>query len=156
MLNGFARSRQGGEEAPLGQLGHPGAISRRTFVRAAAGATAAAGLGLARPAIAERRAVTLTGLARDYTLRLDSPWRSAGAELERRHPERDITLELEGSPYNDQRRKALLSTQAGQEADIIQMDSIWLGEFAEGGMVSSSWTRTARGSAAVTWTCRAA
>jgi hypothetical protein len=63
MLNGFGRSRQGGEEAPMDQLGHPEAIGRRTFVRAAAGATA--GLGLAGPAIAQRRAVTLKVLARD-------------------------------------------------------------------------------------------
>ena len=118
----------------------PEAISRRSFVGLAAGATAA-GLGVATPAVAQRRAVTLKVLARDYTLRLDSPWRSAGVELKRRHPELDITLELEGSPYNDQRRKALLSTQGGQGADIIQMDNIWLGEFAEGGIVQDVTAR---------------
>jgi ABC-type glycerol-3-phosphate transport system substrate-binding protein len=79
-----------------------------------------------RPARSQKKAVTLKVLARDYTLRLDSPWRTAGAELKRRHPELDINLELEGSPYNDQRRKALISTQAGQGADIVQMDNIWL------------------------------
>jgi multiple sugar transport system substrate-binding protein len=125
----------------MDQQGRPEAVTRRTFVRGATGATLAAGLGLASPTVAQRRAVTLKVLARDYTLRLDSPWRSAGAELKRRHPELDITVELEGSPYNDQRRKALLSTQAGQGADIVQMDNIWLGEFAEGGIVQDVTAR---------------
>ncbi len=94
-----------------------------------------------RGSSAQRRAVTLKVLARDYTLRLDSPWRTGAAELKRRHPELDVNVELEGSPYNDQRRKALISTQAGQGADVIQMDNIWLGEFAEGGIVQDNTAR---------------
>ena len=90
---------------------------------------------------AGRAGGTLKVLARDYTLRLDSPWRTAAAELKRRHPELDVNVELEGSPYNDQRRKALISTQAGQGADIIQMDNIWLGEFAEGGIIQDNTAR---------------
>jgi multiple sugar transport system substrate-binding protein len=122
---------------------HDGRVTRRGFLKATATAAAAGAAGLApgRPARAQKKAVTLKVLARDYTLRLDSPWRTAGAELKRRHPELDITLELEGSPYNDQRRKALISTQAGQGADVIQMDNIWLGEFAEGGIVQDVTAR---------------
>jgi ABC-type glycerol-3-phosphate transport system substrate-binding protein len=111
-------------------------LSRRGLLRMTA---AAAALTVPRAARAQRRAVTLKVLARDYTLRLDSPWRPAAAELKRRHPELDINVELEGSPYNDQRRKALIST--GQGADIIQMDNIWLGEFAEGGIIQDNTAR---------------
>src|SRR5262249_22988494 len=100
-----------------------GRVTRRGFLRTTAAVAGATGFAPARPARAQKKAVTLKVLARDYTLRLDSPWRTAGAELKRRHPELDINLELEGSPYNDQRRKALISTQAGQGADIIQMDN---------------------------------
>ncbi|MBI2467466.1 MAG: extracellular solute-binding protein [Candidatus Rokubacteria bacterium] len=114
-------------------------LSRRAFLASAAGA--AAGLVPLTAARAQRRAVTLKVLARDYTLRLESPWRTAAAELKRRHPELDLNVELEGSPYNDQRRKALISTQAGHGADILQMDNIWLGEFAEGGIVQDVTAR---------------
>ena len=113
-------------------------LSRRGLLRMTA---AAAAVAVPRVARAQRRAVTLKVLARDYTLRLDSPWRTAAAELKRRHPELDVNVELEGSPYNDQRRKALISTQAGQGADIIQMDNIWLGEFAEGGIIQDTTAR---------------
>ena len=119
-----------------------GRVTRRGFLKTTATGAVAGTVGLSvRPARAQKKAVTLKVLARDYTLRLDSPWRTAGAELKRRHPELDINLELEGSPYNDQRRKALISTQAGQGADIIQMDNIWLGEFAEGGIVQDVTAR---------------
>lgn len=112
-------------------------ITRRTFLKAAAGAAATAAVGLqATPKVqAQRRRLRVKALVRDYTLRLDSPWRTAAVELKRRHPELDLDVELEGSPYDDQRRKALISTQAGRGADVIQMDNIWLGEFAEGGII---------------------
>ena len=97
-----------------------GRVTRRGFLKTTATGAVAGTVGLSvRPARAQKKAVTLKVLARDYTLRLDSPWRTAGAELKRRHPELDINLELEGSPYNDQRRKALISTQAGQGAADI-------------------------------------
>ena len=118
--------------------GPQASLSRRGLLRMTA---AVAALAAPRAARAQRRAVTLKVLARDYTLRLDSPWRTAAAELKRRHPELDVNVELEGSPYNDQRRKTLISTQAGQGADIIQMDNIWLGEFAEGGIIQDTTAR---------------
>ncbi len=120
-----------------------GRVTRRTLLKVAAGAavTAAPGLSLIPRAYAQRRQVTIKALVRDYTLRLESPWRTAAVELKRRHPDMDINVELEGSPYDDQRRKALISTQAGRGADIIQMDNIWLGEFAEGGIIQDVTAR---------------
>jgi multiple sugar transport system substrate-binding protein len=116
-------------------------ISRRAFLKAAVGAAAAAPVYAIPRADAQRRQVTIRALVRDYTLRLDSPWRTAAIELKRRHPDLDVNVELEGSPYDDQRRKALISTQAGRGADVIQMDNIWLGEFAEGGIIQDVTAR---------------
>lgn len=120
-----------------------GRITRRTFLKTAAGAAvvAAPGVSLLPKVYAQRRTLTIKALVRDYTLRLESPWRTAAVELKRRHPDVDINVELDGSPYDDQRRKALISTQAGRGADVIQMDNIWLGEFAEGGIIQDVTAR---------------
>ncbi|MGQ0569139.1 MAG: extracellular solute-binding protein [Armatimonadota bacterium] len=118
-------------------------MTRRTFLKAAAGVAVvtAPGIHLLPQVYAQRRQVTIKALVRDYTLRLESPWRTAAVELKRRHPDMDVNVELEGSPYDDQRRKALISTQAGRGADVIQMDNIWLGEFAEGRIIQDVTAR---------------
>ena len=84
---------------------------------------------------AARPKVELKALVRNYSLDQDSPWRLAAAALKQRHPEMDIEVTLEGVSYDDLRRKSLLTLQAGQGYDIIQMDNIWLGEFVDGGLI---------------------
>jgi multiple sugar transport system substrate-binding protein len=87
------------------------------------------------PAPAEKKKVTIKALVRNYTLDTDRPWRTAIPILQERHPDLDIDVQLEGTNYDDTRRKALLSLQAGQGYDIIIMDNIWLGEFVDGGLI---------------------
>lgn len=84
---------------------------------------------------AEKQKVVLKALVRGYALDLDSPWKLAVDDLKARHPELDIEVQFEGVSYDDLRRKSLLTLQAGQGFDIIQIDNIWLGEFVDGGLI---------------------
>jgi multiple sugar transport system substrate-binding protein len=84
---------------------------------------------------AAKEKVVLKALVRSYSLDIDSPWTLAVNELKSRHPELDIEVQFDGVGYDDLRRKALLTLQAGQGYDIIQVDNIWLGEFVDGGLL---------------------
>lgn len=73
--------------------------------------------------------VTLNAWVRNYTLDQDSPWLSAKAIMEARHP--NLTVELTGFPYDEMYQKLLLSKSGGQVPDVITLDGPWLGQFAE-------------------------
>jgi multiple sugar transport system substrate-binding protein len=51
-------------------------------------------------------------------------------ELNRRHPEMNIQIEY-AEPYNEYRNSILDRLSNGDSVDIISLDQIWLGEFAE-------------------------
>ena len=57
-------------------------------------------------------------------------------ELNRRHPDMNIQLEYDTSPfYNETRNRILDRLSNGDSVDIISVDQIWLGEFAERGLL---------------------
>jgi multiple sugar transport system substrate-binding protein len=68
-------------------------------------------------------------------------------ELKSRHPDQKIDIEYEVLPYDKTREKLLAMMAAGTENDLISVDCIWLGEFAEGGFLEditdhvNSWGR---------------
>ena len=72
-------------------------------------------------------------MVRNYTLEGDSPYYSAARELKKRHP--NVEVVLEGLPYDEQRTKVLMTVAAGKGPCVAQVDCIWLGEFAEGGIL---------------------
>lgn len=55
--------------------------------------------------------------------------------LKSRHPDQNIDIEYEVLPYDKTREKLLAMMAAGTENDLISVDCIWLGEFAEGGFL---------------------
>jgi multiple sugar transport system substrate-binding protein len=55
-------------------------------------------------------------------------------ELNRRHPEMNIQIEYD-EPYNEYRNSILDRLSNGDSVDIISLDQIWLGEFAEKGLI---------------------
>jgi multiple sugar transport system substrate-binding protein len=55
-------------------------------------------------------------------------------ELNRRHPEMNIQIEY-AEPYNEYRNSILDILSNGDSIDIISVDQIWLGEFAEKGLI---------------------
>jgi multiple sugar transport system substrate-binding protein len=85
--------------------------------------------------------VTLTGLFGGLE---DAPGRwqwnqllqPALDELNRRHPDMNIQIEYDTSPfYNETRNRILDGLSNGDSVDIISVDQIWLGEFAERGLL---------------------
>ncbi|HKQ21034.1 MAG TPA: hypothetical protein VJS91_03260, partial [Nitrososphaeraceae archaeon] len=60
-------------------------------------------------------------------------------ELRERHPNIDIQIAIDANNlYNNTRVKLIkeLSNQSGPSIDLISVDQIWLGEFAEKGLVT--------------------
>ncbi|MGD2176334.1 MAG: extracellular solute-binding protein [Anaerolineae bacterium] len=56
-------------------------------------------------------------------------------ELKSRHPDMEIDIEYEVLPYADTRQKLLAMMAAETPSDLVSVDCIWLGEFAEGGFL---------------------
>ncbi|MDQ4101663.1 MAG: extracellular solute-binding protein, partial [Thermoproteota archaeon] len=56
-------------------------------------------------------------------------------ELNRRHPGMNIQIEYSDFPYNETRNELLDGLSRGDSVDIISVDQIWLGEFAEMGLL---------------------
>jgi len=92
--------------------------------------------------------VTLTAVLAEPKGRWDMLLEDALQELRARHPDKDIQIDYRVLPY-DETRKQILTAMAGKtEIDLISVDAIWLGEFAEGGYLtdltdpSSKWGRS--------------
>jgi multiple sugar transport system substrate-binding protein len=83
---------------------------------------------------ATAKKVAMSVIVRNYTLNQDAPYKTAKAEMERRHP--NVTVNLEGLGYDDTRNKTLITVGANQQLDVVQLDYIWVGEYAEGGVLA--------------------
>jgi multiple sugar transport system substrate-binding protein len=89
--------------------------------------------------LADKTNVTLRGLLTD----LGDPGRwnqllqPALDELNRRHPDMNIQIEYTDSLYNETRDMILDRLSNGDSVDIVSVGDLWLGEFAEKGLLSN-------------------
>ncbi|HWS19095.1 MAG TPA: extracellular solute-binding protein, partial [Nitrososphaera sp.] len=83
--------------------------------------------------------VTLRGLFTDLadSGRWNQLLQPALDELNRRHPDMNIQIEYTDYPYNITRDRILDRLSNGDPVDIVSVDQIWLGEFAEKGLISN-------------------
>ena len=81
--------------------------------------------------------VTLRGLFTDLANpgRWNQLLQPALDELNRRHPDMNIQIEYDDFPYNITRNSILERLSNGDPVDIASVDQIWLGEFAERGLL---------------------
>ena len=81
--------------------------------------------------------VTLRGLFTDLANpgRWNQLLQPALNELNRRHPDMNIQIEYADFPYNVTRNSILDRLSKGDPVDIVSVDQIWLGEFAERGLI---------------------
>jgi multiple sugar transport system substrate-binding protein len=81
--------------------------------------------------------VTLRGLFTDLANpgRWNQLLQPALDELNRRHPDMNIRLQYTDFPYNVTRDQILDRLSNGDSEDIVSVDQIWLGEFAEKGLI---------------------
>ena len=109
-------------------------MNRRVVVVFSLVALAAAvftGISLAR----STSTITINVWTRDYPLEQPSPYHTAAAKFEKLHPGYKIKfLGLDGSVIH---QKALLSKAGGPYPDVMQTDTIWLGEMAEKGIAEN-------------------
>ena len=89
--------------------------------------------------LADKTNVTLRGL---FNVQVDpGRWNQllqpALDELNRRHPDMNIELEYTDFPYNETRNQILDRLSKGETVDIISLDQIWLGEFAQRGLIEN-------------------
>ena len=91
------------------------------------------------PSLSQKKEqVTLTAILEDQgdPARWKTLLRSAMQELKARHPDMNIELNYTTYPY-DQARTHMLGALTNQTAvDLISVDQIWLGEFAEKGLLT--------------------
>ncbi|MFQ5941595.1 MAG: extracellular solute-binding protein [Nitrososphaerales archaeon] len=117
-------------------------VGRTASVGIVAGAIIAAAIGIfvyvqtAQPPETQTlqpvEKVTLTAILSEPKGRWDLIIDDALQKLRDRHPDMDIQIDYRVLPYAETRRQ-ILTTMAGQtEIDLISVDVIWLGEFAEG------------------------
>ena len=78
----------------------------------------------------KQQQVNLTGLFVDPEDRWKMLIPSALNELRMRHPNLNIQINYTVYPYNDARTEMLKSMANGTAVDLISLDQIWLGEFA--------------------------
>src|ERR687896_83375 len=87
--------------------------------------------------LSDKTNVTLRGIFDDLSEpgSWDQLLQPALDELNRRHPEMKIELEYDGFPYPETRNQILDRLSNGESVDIVSVDQIWLGEFAERGLL---------------------
>ncbi|HEY6757193.1 MAG TPA: extracellular solute-binding protein [Nitrososphaera sp.] len=89
--------------------------------------------------VLDKTNVTLSGLFTDLANsgRWNQLLQPALDELNRRHPDMNIQLEYTDFPYNVTRNEILDRLSNGDSVDIVSVDQIWLGEFAEKGLLGN-------------------
>jgi multiple sugar transport system substrate-binding protein len=69
----------------------------------------------------------------------------AKQELQRRHPDKIIEIQNRTLPYEEIRPQMLEALSNGTSIDLISIDQIWLGEFAEKGLLTDLTNFTKKG-----------
>ena len=87
---------------------------------------------------AQKKQVSLYGILEDQgdPERWKSLIQPAIKELRHRHPNLDIQMNYTTYPYNEMRAKLLSAAANHTNVDLISLDQIWLGEFAEIGFLT--------------------
>jgi multiple sugar transport system substrate-binding protein len=100
------------------------------------------------PTLAQKEKVTLTAIVAEPDKRWDRLFQDALVKLRERHPDMNITIRYVALPYDDTRKQILTALSERSPIDLISIDQIWLGDFAERGYLADitnrtqSWNRT--------------
>ena len=106
-----------------------------------------------RPSFAQKEQVTLRALLDNlaHPGRWDTLIQPALQQLRERHPDIDIQIAFQESPYNQTRDKILAALTNQTPVDIVSVDQIWLGEFAEKGLLTDLTNRTEKWGRSSDW-----
>jgi multiple sugar transport system substrate-binding protein len=88
------------------------------------------------PITAQKQQVTLTAIVAEPKERWDVLFKDALQKLRERHPDMDIQLDYRVLPYEATRTQISTAMAGRTPIDLISVDQIWLGEFAQGGFLA--------------------
>src|ERR687889_245436 len=92
--------------------------------------------GFTTPVVAQKQQVTLTAIVAEPKERWDILFNDALQKLREKHPDMDIQVDYRVLPYDATRTQILTAMVGRTPIDLISVDQIWLGEFAQGGFLT--------------------
>ncbi|HKO41194.1 MAG TPA: extracellular solute-binding protein, partial [Nitrososphaeraceae archaeon] len=102
------------------------------------------------PIIAQEE-ITLTAILAEPKERWDMLLENATKILNDRHPDKTIKIDYRVLPYSDTRTQILTAMAGKTPIDLVSLDQIWLGEFAEAGFLSDLTTNTQKWNKSSDW-----
>jgi multiple sugar transport system substrate-binding protein len=86
----------------------------------------------------QKEKVTLTAILEDQgdPERWNSLLQRSIQELNGRHPNLDVSVNYTTYPYNETRERLIKTMSERTPIDLVTVDQIWLGEFAENGLLA--------------------
>ena len=106
-----------------------------------------------KPTFAQKEHITLKAMLDNLAEpgRWNGLFQPALKILKDRHPDLDIQLSYTESPYNETRAKILTALGNHSSIDLVSVDQIWLGEFAEKGLLTDLTNMTAKWGRSSDW-----
>ena len=102
------------------------------------------------PIIAQEE-ITLTAIFAEPKERWDMLLENATKILNDRHPDKTIKIDYRVLPYSDTRTQILTAMAGKTPIDLVSLDQIWLGEFAEAGFLSDLTANTQKWNKSSDW-----
>jgi ABC-type glycerol-3-phosphate transport system substrate-binding protein len=92
----------------------------------------------ASPVLAQKKQIRLSAIVCDlgHPERWQVLFQPAIQKLQTRHPDLDIQINYVSLPYNQTRTQLLRAMTNQTPVDLVSVDQIWLGEFAEKGLLT--------------------
>jgi multiple sugar transport system substrate-binding protein len=94
------------------------------------------------PTLAQQENITLTAMVAEPDKRWDRLFQDALVKLRERHPDMNITIRYVSLPYDDTRNQIITALSGRSPIDLISVDQIWLGDFADRGYLTDITNRT--------------
>ena len=102
------------------------------------------------PIIAQEE-ITLNAIFAEPKERWEILLENATKILNERHPDKKIKIDFRVLPYSDTRTQILTAMAGKTPIDLVSIDQIWLGEFAEGGFLSDLTPNTKKWNKSSDW-----
>src|SRR5688572_20767547 len=102
-------------------------------------------------AISAQEEITLNAIFAEPKERWEILLENATKILNERHPDKKIIIDYRVLPYSDTRTQILTAMAGKTPLDLISIDQIWLGEFAEGGFLSDLTSNTKKWNKSSDW-----
>jgi multiple sugar transport system substrate-binding protein len=102
------------------------------------------------PIIAQEE-ITLNAIFAEPKERWEIILENATKILNERHPDKKIKIDFRVLPYSDTRTQILTAMAGKTPIDLVSIDQIWLGEFAEGGFLSDLTSNTKKWNKSSDW-----